>query len=146
MSEVFIYCDDASHPRRTAVATFRQGSDGLAGRWLQVRKHTGKADRGRQSRGVTLQADNTLAVPAGSPEEAMLARSITVGPDLTAADPTGSRFQFRLFCRKCKRRPLELRSEKLFPALDKLALQGVSEVPLTLIVAMLAVQSRQVND
>jgi|ERR1035437_3519197 hypothetical protein len=146
MSEVFIYCDDASHARKCAVGTFRQGSGGLDGRWLQVLKRRGKAGQGRESRGVTLRPDNTLALPADSPEEAVLARQITIGPDLTGSDPTRSRFQFRLVCRKCKDRPLEVRSEKLSPLLDALVLQGVSEVPLTLIAAMLTVQSRQVND
>ena len=146
MSELFIYCDDASHPNRTAVATFRQGSGGLAGSWVQVLKRRGKAGQGRESRGVTLRPDNTLALPAGSPEEAVLARHMTIGPDLTGSDPTRSRFQFRLICRKCKDRPLEVRSENLSPLLDALVLQGVSEVPLALIAAMLVVQSRQVND
>ena len=150
MSEVFIYCDDASHPRRTAVATFRQGSDGLAGRWVQVLKRSGKAGRGRESRGVSVRADNTLELPANSPEEATLAHSMTIGPveawARTDVDDPRGRFVYRLFCRKCKRRPLELRSVKLFPVLEALVLQRVSEVPLTLIAAMLTVQSRQVND
>ena len=150
MSEMFIYCDDASHTKRTAVATFREGSGGLAGRWVQVLKRRGKAGQGRQSRGVSLRADNTLERPPGSPGEARLARYMTIGPDSAWArtdvdDPRG-RFVYRLFCRKCKRRPLVVRSGKLFVALERLAAQGVSEVPLTLIAAMLTVQSRQVND
>jgi hypothetical protein len=146
VSDVFIYCDDASHPKRTAVATFRQGSGGLDGRWLQVLKRRGKTSQGRDSRGVTLRPDNTLALPADSPEEAVLSRQTTIGPNIAGAASTGSRFQFRLVCRKCKERPLVVRSENLFPLLEALALQGVSEVPLTHIAAMLAVQSRQVND
>jgi hypothetical protein len=136
MSEMFIYCDDASHARRTAVVTFVRGPEG---RWMQVPKRWGKAARGHQSRGLMLEApDSSLRFPANSPEAAILARVMTFGPN----DNPRARFVFPLFCRKCKARRVEVRSENLFPVLDALAAHGVSEVPLRVVAASLAKRSQ----
>jgi hypothetical protein len=123
VSEVFIYCDDASHPRRTAVETFQ----GSGGGWVHISKPFGQKRRGRQSGSVTLDKDDNLK---GSPDYRVYTNA-RMGRD-----------RWRLSCRKCEDRPLEVRHEKLVPVLDKLAAQGVSEVSLTSIAAMLRVQSR----
>jgi len=47
------------------------------------------------------------------------------------------RSRFELVCRKCRRRPLPVRAEKLFPVLDEWQSAGVSELALAVLAATL---------
>ena len=116
--KVFIYCDDPSHPKRVAVTNFIALPDGGWHEEPSSRAATGKIGSGMHLIGDT---------PGGT--------GWANDPDVNNAD-VRSRFEFS--CRRCHNPvPVSARAENLFPVLDGLQTNGVSEVPLTLIAASL---------
>jgi hypothetical protein len=119
---IFVYCDDASHPRRVAVTNFIFRDPG----WGEEFTRKNGTDHG------------TTIGPDDAPFR------LSDHDDPTAGLRSGSfyRSRYALTCRKCKRRPLVLREEKLFSLLDDVAGTGVSEVSLGALVAILTRQSQ----
>jgi len=123
LSRVFIYCDDPGHPprrRRVAVTNFYAIGDG---RWTE--HSTGSPSR--KDSGTTLADDSRL--PPGSINPQKLAKFEVV------------RSTHELVCCKCKARPMEVREDKLFRALNAVAAVGESEVSLSELAAIVETQS-----
>lgn len=123
LSQVVIYCDDASHPprrARVAVTNFYALGDG---RWNE---HYTESPS-RQDSGTTLADDSRL--PPGSTNPQELAKFEVV------------RSTYELVCRKCPGRPVEVREDKLFRALNAVAAVGESKVSLSELAAILKRQS-----
>lgn len=116
--KVFIYCDDPSHPRRVAVTNFIALPDGG---WHEEPSSRASRD-GYLGTGRTI-VDDTLPSHgwANQPSE----------------DRQEVRDRFELVCRKCRRRPVTARAEKLFSRLDGWRAAGVLEVPLAMVAASL---------
>ena len=119
---VFIYCDDASHPRRVAVTNFVQidpldSTHSTAGRWNE--RYTSTAAQGSRESGTSLGVDD---------------RPIALG-SWTPGDVVRS--NYTLVCRKCRQRPVEFKEERLFAALNRLCGVGVSEISIRVLGAML---------
>ncbi len=118
---VFIYCDDASHPKRVTVTSFAR----INGGWIDVPTSRASAS-GYMGTGRTIVGDDL-------PEPGW------------ALEPTEGavRDRHELVCRKCKRRPVPVKVDTLHPALDKIAAAGESEIPLSGMAAILRMQSQQ---
>lgn len=129
---VFIYCDDASHPRkRVAVmnweliepedAAFPDGTpDPNAGAWEEYWPST--ARRGGMHADTVLSDDAVWAGP----------------PGLDFDDAPDLRRRSRIECRKCHgRTAVVVREEHLFKVLNAYARVGVSQVSLGLLAASL---------
>lgn len=117
---IFLYCDDAKHDgRRMAITNFTFQDPG----WGERYTRTNGIDHG-----VTIGEDGLR--PEGVDPVAW-ARS----------GPKRSRYSFE--CRKC-RRPLQLREETLWAALNAAATHGVSELSLSGLAAI--VREQAMND
>lgn len=122
-SRVFVYCDDPSHPARSArvaVTNFYAIGDG---RWNE---HYTRSSS-RKDSGTTLADDSRLPPGLTNPQE--LAKFKVV------------RSRYRLVCRKCPRRPVIATEDSLFRALNAVAAVGESEVSLSELAAILKRQS-----
>lgn len=112
---MFIYCDDPSHPRRVAVTNF----DRINGQW-----HERPASRAGRTAGtgVTLVRD-AVPEPGWALDSGISNSEIRPKHDLR--------------CRKCRRRPVPVRPENLYPVLAGLLDAGESEVSLRRLAASL---------
>lgn len=110
---VFIYCDDPSHPKRVAVTNFHPVA-GEPGRWEEF---------GRDS-GETMVDDRPFD------------DQWRHDANLSNYRERENRARYRLACRKCgDRGALQAREENLFGALEAVAGHGVSEISLLLLAA-----------
>jgi hypothetical protein len=112
---IFIYCDDPSHPtRRIAVTNFHPTGLG-DGRWDEW--YTSTAAQGTRESGTTLVDDEPPSPGAVHDPDAYRGRDV--------------RSRYRLECRKCRARTaVAVREENLFLVLNTLAEHGVSQISL----------------
>lgn len=114
---IFIYCDDASHPKRVPVRNFYPAGDV----WAEL-----PATRHKSPSATTLVGD-TVPDPRG-----------LVG-GVRSDDARRTRVRYELECRKCRERgAVPAREKKLFAVLNLLAAHGVSEISLSNLAASLA--------
>jgi len=120
--KVFVYCDDESHaPRRVAVTNFLAVPSGGWHEQPASRAPTGDLGTGHQMIG-----DKPAATGWAN------------DPSVSNADV---RQHYELVCRKCRRRPLRVRPERLFDRLDGWRRAGESSVSLSLLAASIASRS-----
>lgn len=139
MSEVEIWCDDASHQKRVFVRAYRQQAidwpayarqqldielGDIPTRWAQINdKHSPKQPR---SSTVVLTVDDDTPTPPVHDGEAWAA---------WRADPRPLRVRITLACRRCKSRGVEVRQDRLDSILDTLAANGIENVTLVQLAA-----------
>lgn len=109
---IFIYCDDASHPKRIAVTNFAPIGGLLASGWTEVTTGSGTDRTGR-------------SIVKNAPAETGWANN----PEISNAE---HRNRYKLACRKCgDRNPVVAREETLFAVLSAIARAGESECSLS---------------
>ena len=114
MTEVRIYCDHDDHaPRESEIVTLQR----VPGGWAEV---PGKSYALRMASGNSSQ------------------RWVPATPFQIMQDTEGNRWaRWDLRCHLDERHNVQLRQEKLFPRLDKVADAGMFELPLRLLGASL---------
>ena len=122
MNSLFIYCDHESHRgRRVAVTNFDRAPDGG---WIE--RPASRASTGHLGAGHHLIGDE----PAGT--------GWALDPEVSNDDV---REHYELVCRKCKSRPVRMRTESRNQILDGWHSHGESEISLAMIAASLGRQS-----
>ncbi|TXH28702.1 MAG: hypothetical protein E6R06_00305 [Mycobacterium sp.] len=115
---IFIYCDDALHPKRVPVTNYCPIGEPPA--WVELRASNA---RPRAESSQYLIGDEV-------PTPGFSVRGVSM------RDLRASRNRSRLECRKCHR-PVPATERKLHAALDAFAANGVSEVSLAVLAASL---------